>query len=118
MPCDSGHCEHTAREKESGIVLEFLKEIRGQKFNHDAPDYYGHPESLDRDTAFLCEWIQKNLPAINGMSLELQLWWQRHKKHDAEREERERDIADLALTRKKALAKLSANERKALGLKD
>lgn len=82
MPCDSSHCEHTEREAESGRVREFLKEINGEPHNHDEPSYYGHVETLDADTAQLCEFMKSLHPqAVHSYSLELQLWWMRHQKN-------------------------------------
>jgi hypothetical protein len=101
MPCDASHCEHTAREAESGRVLELFKEISGQPFDHDNPNYYGVVATLDTDTARLCEWCRTH--DVTKQSLELQLWWQQHQKHDAARER--------AAALKRARAKLKAEAR-------
>lgn len=95
MPCDSSQCEHTEREAESGRVREFLKEISQQPYDHEQPSYYGCVESLDADTAQLCEFMGRLHPqAVRSYSLELQLWWQRHQKHDAARARRRREIME------------------------
>ena len=47
----------------------------------------------------------------------VRVWWEDHKKADAERLEQERLEADLETQRKRALAKLSQEERDILGLK-
>ncbi len=44
-------------------------------------------------------------------------WWSHHQKADAARLEREEREAELIATRKEAMGKLSAKEKKALGLK-
>lgn len=85
MPCDSSHLEHTAREAESGRVLELLKEVDGKRFNHKKPSYYGTPDTLDADTARLCAWCRAHEARIPSMSLELQIWWRDHKDIDARR---------------------------------
>jgi hypothetical protein len=117
MPCQSAHCEHTDREAESGRVLEFLKEINAQPFDHEHPSYYGNVATLDADTAELCSWCKGNEDYMSSMSLELQLWWRRHKAADAKREAEK--IAYEAKQRivNDALAKLTDEERKALGFK-
>jgi len=66
---------------------------------------------LDRDTAELCSWCREN--DVQEQSLELQIWWRDHQKHDAKREAEE---AKKKAKRKKALAKLTKEERKLLGL--
>jgi len=110
--------EHTAREAESGQVLEFLKEISGEPFDHENPSYYGNLATLDEDTARLCSWCQGNEDHMSSMSLELQLWWQRHKKADAKREAEERRLAEVERVAQEAIAKLTPAERRALGLKN
>lgn len=46
----------------------------------------------------------------------LEAWWAKHKEEDAGRRERERQAAADADTRKRALAKLTPEERRAFGL--
>lgn len=86
MPCRSDYMEPTARERESGVVLELLKEIDGQPFDHEAPSAYGTLATLDADTERLCDWCRTN--DVTARSLELQLWWQRHQRADARRAKR------------------------------
>ncbi len=108
---------HTGAEEESGRVLEFLKEVYGQPFDHERPDYYGHVATLNEDTARLCLWLQLHPNEIPSMSLELQLWWKRHQEHDRKRAiEAQRRIAEDRL-RAEALAKLTPEELAALGVK-
>lgn len=118
MPCQSDYLEHTDREAESGRVLEFLKEVAGQPFDHENPDYYGKPENLDADTAKLCDWCKAHTEQVPRMSLELQLWWQRHQKSDARREAEERRRVEKRRIAEQGRAKLTAAELKALGLKE
>lgn len=113
MACNSEHMRHTDREAESGRVLEFLKEIAGQPFDHDNPSYYGNVQTLDNDTAALCAWCMQH--DVTKQSLELQLWWQQHQKHDAKREAAEAAAADKRRAADAALTKLTDAERIALG---
>ena len=117
MPCDSGYLNHTEREAESGRVLELLKEIAGQPFNHDEPSYYGNLATLDADTVRLCDWCKGNTDHLSGMSLDLQLWWRKHQAADAKREAEERNDAEQRKVAERALDKLTPTELKALGLR-
>ena len=85
MPCDSSHCEPTTREVESRKVLEFLREMRDQSFNHENPKtpYYGSVETLDWNTASLCAMCKDK--GVSERSLELQLWWRDHQAADAKK---------------------------------
>jgi hypothetical protein len=114
MPCNSAYLNHSAREKESGIVLEFLKEVDGKPFNHEQPSYYGHVATLDEDTDRLCVWLRSHMAAIPSLSLELQLWWQRHQRHDREREAKEVEQQRLHDLKNQALSKLTLEEIDAL----
>lgn len=117
MPCRSDYLAPTERERESGRVLEFLKELAGQPFNHDKPDIYGRVDNLDADTARLCTLCQSMGRGITLFSLDVQLWWEKHQKADKIRMEQEKTAAEKAALREVALAKLTPEERKALGLK-
>ena len=115
MPCSSEHLEADARERESSHVLELLKEIAGKPFDHDTPAlYYGRVATLDKDTARLCEWCEKN--DVTKKSLELQLWWRRHQKFDGDRKKAEQDAEEKRSARRAAIRKLTREERKALGI--
>ena len=49
-------------------------------------------------------------------SLEMQLWWREHQKADKERIEKELKLKQEESDRQKAISKLSAYERRLLGL--
>jgi hypothetical protein len=117
MPCSSEHLEPTAREAESVRVLELLREIEGQTFDHDNPHYapYGHPDRLDLDTARLCLLCREDSD-IASRSLELQLWWRRHKAADKQKADAQRERLRVAHLRFSARAKLTPEERRAVGL--
>lgn len=118
MPCRSDYLEPNERERESVCVMEFLREIKGEPFNHDHPpgDIYGRVQTLDADTNELCYWCYDNPKLLKRSSLELQLWWQRHQKADRERERSERAHRLRERVKKTALGKLTPAERKALGV--
>lgn len=115
MPCFSDYQQHSEREAESGRVLEFLKELRGEPFDHNNPSYYGRVKTLDRDTAELCTTL-RDMPSTNHLSLELQLWWKRHQEFDRAREAAEKTEIERQKIKKQALSKLTAEERKILGV--
>lgn len=117
MPCNSDYMQHDAREAESGRVLEFLKEVNGELFNHNNPSYYGRVATLDSDTAQLCS-ILGRMGDVSGLSLELQLWWRRHQEWDRIREQREVEARQRETTKAQALEKLTPEERIALGVKE
>lgn len=116
MPCDSAYLNHTDKERESGKVLEFLKEVNGEYFDHDNPSYYGNILTLNQDTERLCSWMKAHPDQLPTLSLELQLWWKQHQKHDAVRERKAREMERDQKLREKAVKKLSKEERHALGL--
>lgn len=112
MPCDSKYLEPTSRERTSLDLKTFLLEAGLPTGIYDR--VYGDINSLDTDTRILCSWCKSH--DVSKMSLEFQIWWRDHQKADRERELR----ADLAQQKNKAissaLAKLTPEERKLLGL--
>ncbi len=116
MPCNSEYLNHTEHEVEAARVEELLKEIDGKPFDHDEPSYYGgeYGGTLNENTARLCDWCNNH--DVTKKSLELQLWWKRHQRHDARRERQKAEEAKEAAARRKALSKLTTKERELLGL--
>ena len=113
MPCNSDYMQADWREEYSSMVREFLREINGGEFNHSQRhEYYGNLGTLDKDVAKLCAWCSSH--DVTKQSLELQLWWRDHQAEDAKRMAEESEQRHQDELRKKALAKLSAAERKAL----
>lgn len=106
----------TSEEKNSLEVLTLLKEcgIPTGKYSSS----YGRPETLDKDTASLCDWCKQHATSISRMSLELQIWWRDHQKADKKRKAREEAAYKRGMIRAKALLKLSPEEKEALGVKD
>lgn len=70
----------------------------------------------------VCKLLEQNHPAVSKPDLlravsGLSVWWSNHKEMDRARLERERKQKETEDTRKRALGKLSPDEKKALGLK-
>jgi uncharacterized Zn finger protein len=80
-------------------------------------DYYG---SINRLTSMLCGICRRATDArLTGLIVadpDLSKWWAEHVDADRRRELAERSAAATAKLREVALAKLSLDERKALGL--
>ena len=117
MPCVSDYLQPTSREKESVRVRRFMKEIGrltpvGER--ELPPQIYGVVELLDEDTDTLCQWCRTH--DVTKMSLELQLWWKRHHKADARRKRGKEKTRRQKRLREQALAKLTREERAALGI--
>lgn len=120
MPCLSDYLEPSAREKESNRVYKFLIELglnpTGGKGGYHK--LYGNVEHLDADTRRLCAALKKLSPLrIKDLSLRLQLWWERHQMADKKRVEEEESERERRALRASGLAKLTKEERMALGLK-
>lgn len=80
-------------------------------------------ERLDDTTdtlCSLCTYLKANAPSIlrDAMSQNTKLsrWWKQHEIEDESRKQREAEALEHKETRDAALNKLSANERKILGL--
>lgn len=121
MPCDSSHMDPLPRERELSKVLAFLEELRTGKLNEEHFKGY-HPaayctsptqKQLDDATAQLCEELRA-LPnpetagrvSHTNHSLELQIWWRDHQRHDAEREQREQRERERQTSLKNRIAEL------------
>jgi hypothetical protein len=127
MPCNCDHLEATELEVECSRIHLLLDELDGK----GAPDpnssewrgYDGraYNERVTRDvadklTARLCERVG-NIKDLTKYSLELQVWARDHARADAERRRKEEKQREVQATKKAALKKLTAAEKKALGLR-
>lgn len=128
MPCRSDFLEPRDFEKESQRICRlvvYLCAMMGRETpswaHQGAEDIYGSRESMDKIVAFLCS-LCKEAPeefiynARDRNARDLADWWEDHQKADAERERREQDEAYRASVITRAKAKLSPEEREALGL--
>ena len=88
MPCEGGPCED--------IKPEF-----------------------DKVTRLLCEICETYQYAedFDTLSSDLRSWWKQHQKEDAARIEKENRRKKVDLIKKRALAKLTSQERAALGIR-
>ena len=130
MPCVSDYQEPTAAEVEHSKVLALLQELKTGKL----PKYYGDgtykevynktntigdeaERPLDIKTRELCTALKtKTADEIKGYSLEMQLWWREHQKADKKRAAKSKGATKTNRIKKQALAKLTAEERKVLGV--
>lgn len=125
MPCISDYLEPNQRERELTNIRAFQTELKTGKLGEHYgtgmdPDVYDKnlsQEILDKETAMLCKAMQKVEVEgnLSNVSLELQMWWRDHKAADLKRVKAELEAVKDEEDRKKALAKLSAHERKLLG---
>lgn len=125
MPCRSDHMEANAREIYLSRVLCHHDELDG-KPDYPASWYRGyHPRVYSKPVSdeeangwveHLCSRCQKI--DVTKHSLELQMWWRDHQAADAKREQEGQESAELEEKRQAALAKLSPEDRKVLGLEE
>lgn len=129
MPCTDPYASAgpTEREKEISKVFRLCDEARGlgppdpQTFS-DGQDPRAYrknvpPQQRDELVSYLCGHLQRKRPdEIARYSLEMQMWWRDHQKHDAERVQRELEDKKNADERQKAIQKLTPYEQKLLGI--
>jgi len=127
MPCESGHMAPTALECEVSRLVVLLDEVRdGTRPN---PRTFGNGMDrraygcssntlVDSLTASLCAHLRKvkDPSDMAEYSLEMQMWWRDHQVADKRREEQEAKDRRKSALRAKALKKLTAEDREALGL--
>lgn len=111
MPCDSSHMNPTHVERNSATVIRHLREVGLTDRRENA---YGDVRRLSEDTAALCDWCKTH--DVTAQSLELQIWWRDHQRADREKEYAEVLRAEGERIRRRAIAKLTDDECKALGL--
>lgn len=113
MPCMSE--PPTEREREESRLNDLLDEI-GAETTRTRQAFPNHPRgwSLDKMARLLCEFCKSH--DVTKQSLELQIWWRDHQKWDKKRKADEQAAVSRAEVRRRALAKLTKEEKKALGL--
>jgi hypothetical protein len=131
MPCNSDYLEPNPLERNLSRALLLLSEVRtGRHVDPDSSDWQGHHEAvynreigglrvkLDQTVKSLCQALSKWSPQKLGRaSLELQIWWREHGKADAVRKRLEAEDRNKRRLKRDALKKLTAAERRALGIK-
>jgi hypothetical protein len=145
MPCNSDYMNPTAKEaqiKRTSVLLVYALTALGAKVPADitrrANDYYGadrgpkndynNPKptrSADAVVALLCKTVNNMSDADRERVIynahdktarDLAEWYEEHQKADREREAREAAAKTNKALRQSAKAKLSADERRAIGL--
>lgn len=124
MGCRSDYQAPSARETDISRLYCFLDELSGKSWTKS--DFAGFREGVyqsgikhdeNKLTASLCSQLrQKTREEILEYSLELQIWWRDHQRKDAEEAERKEKELRLKALKEAALAKLSEEEKDALGL--
>lgn len=113
MPCRDDYTEEDLRQSRRydeqaryTLIIKYMKEAGLRPLKG----------GLDGNTAALCEWCGKYPGLICTMSLEFQKWWIDHQIADKERALREAKAAERKQIKARALAKLTLQERRVLGL--
>lgn len=132
MPCDSSYMNPNQAEADSKHTCQLLRYVFTE-LKRPVPDwvakaaqeYYGNPIYLDEAVVLLCATISKMTQAQGDrivynarskQSRELADWWEEHQAADRKREAREKTDRERQATKRRALAKLTPAERKALNL--
>ena len=134
MPCMDGGPPswNDVEQKRVASHLLYLNQKEGRVGSTDedtlrrlANSGWRSPADLISTTRELCERLQTLAPsdlerivynARDPVSRDLADWWERHQKEDRERQQREDTEKAREALRSSAAAKLTAEERKALGL--
>lgn len=113
----------TGKECRLSRVFCMLDELDGKSWTEDEwygkhPKVYGHANELNEQalTGQLVYEINELGTAITDYSLELQMWWRDYKERVRKVDELARVAVRREQKRKAALAKLTPDERKLLGL--
>lgn len=133
MPCYDNYPEPNADEKRSRETMVCLRYLL-KALNREVPDWvdygadnpYGSRSQSNAATAALCELITK-LPEYladkvlwNGRDANarrLADWWEDHQKYDQIRRDCEEEAAEQLAARQSGLAKLTPEEKVALGIR-
>ncbi len=121
MPCNCDYMNPDEYEIEHAKVEAFLEELD----TNILPKYYNNPENskiygktnkniLNLAVSDLCEKLTSI--DVKNYSLELQIWWRDHQIADKKRIAEEDKINKLLIVKRKALNKLTDEEKSVLGL--
>lgn len=127
MACDSSYLRASEAEVACSQVECFIDELDGKQIDEGWRAGY-HPrvyncgasrKMLDQRIARLCALLKEHdhNVGVRSLSLELQIWWRDHQRADRLRKQAEKDSAEEKALRLSGLAKLTPEERIALGLK-
>jgi len=97
-------------------VLNCIKDIN--KTKHKVNSQLLENENLEKLVPILCKKLKKLTSKFirDNLSLETQIWWRDHQIADAKRVQKEAKNAVHAACRKTALAKLTKEDKKILGI--
>lgn len=133
MPCRSDYMERSSGEhyaKRTAENLVYAKRAMGEKVHprsklaEQANDYYGHgPDRAPELCALIKTMTAEQLERIvydgrNPKARQLADWWDKHQKADRRREREEAAKRKQERLRAEARAKLTPEERAALGVDD
>lgn len=123
MPCNSDYLEATPFEIAASRVMALHDELDGKEIQ--SKSWWGNcdceyckrigKDFLDSEVSRLCSRINA-LADVTQYSLELQMWWRDHQAADIAREKQEAFEAKKQQIRESGLAKLTDEEKEALGL--
>jgi len=129
MPCRSDYMEPTTREKElqrsAQLLLYVLRRLGIPPLPWVARQADSVYASDERSVIELCATLRAMDPATREALIynpherdarDLATWWEEHQAADRAREAQEADARHRNALRQQALSKLSAAERRALGL--
>lgn len=133
MACRCDYPEPSERQRESHIVatlLCYLNPKFGVPVTDDIKDAsktsYGNSKMVDEWTRKVCYTCSGMSPeeqntiiydGRNAQARQLADWWDKHQKEDKERQEAEERAAKKKALRQEALAKLTPEQIKALGIR-
>lgn len=123
MPCNSDYLEASFDEIEQSKLFHIMDELDGKLVDpkiwgngYDERVYNKILPKQERDAlvAKICARLQNT--DVSKLSLEAQIWWRDHQLADMHRLRREEEQRALMEAQRKALEKLTPDERKLLGL--
>jgi len=118
MPCSCEGYEPSRRDIEAHKAWCVKRELDGVQLTpsdwvvKSNAFYAGDKDKL---VAEVCRRLQE--VDVTKYSLELQMWWRDHQEADRRRQEKERKAAEDAALRASALAKLTPEEIRVLGIR-
>lgn len=128
MPCNGDYLDPNQRERELQRAAKLLQYVLSELKIKVPPDITlaAKNEYCDSDyVPDLCSLLKKLTPKLKkkiiynpkvALSRELANWWEDHQAADKEREREERQNRIDETAKQKALQKLTAKERRLLGL--
>ena len=123
MPCNSAYMNATSTEVTASRLTCLIGELNGHPWTADEWRGY-HVATYGKATSSVCDALAAQLcfalttADVTQYSLEMQIWWRDHQAADAARAQQEAVQNDRESVRSVVLAKLTPEERRALGVSD